>query len=710
LRDFLRAGQHVADAQDDRVDANRILAEADEGTELRAAAQIALDGPPVMLKQFLETGQHRAARNDHDLAAHNAEASALLSQAAAAATTAVQHAEEAQAVAATARAAASEAAMWTEKARVSAGKAAGYANQANVSANEAQAAAERAAASARTALEAANRASAAAQHAARSAVWAQQSYEAAKHDAAEAVRAADRAYDAAVKAGKDYDTARRYYDDAYAAYVQKAKQEAEDARIRQAIYCREGNHPGTDSYKDCLNYVTQTPDERLQRALSNSYYCDRFPAEYQKRCMRLAPSVNFGSEIGMDAMYALLAFTQTILESALAVEVIGVSMLLCNMVCATFLGVAGGAEATMGAFGLFDLWVMGSLTELAAGGIMGARVFTGLRGLLGLRLPAVAERLVVRSLADEAMLARLGAMLRSCRAPGASFPVGTSVLMAGGETKPIEDVRAGDVVTTTDPYADVTESRQVASTVARTGHKKLVDLTVDADGAAGGTTNRVTATANHPFWVADIKQWVQAGDLRAGQMLRTSTGTWVQVLKTKQYTERTTVYDLSVASLRTFYVLAGETPVLVHNEEPCGVALGMRTMAGGRLEEFARVRGLAHYLKESKDTWKGKVQAAIKNPQITLHVDLFNFDGANPQDQFIQAIKIALQKKDSAPGTALEMRWIAEEVLSGNRKWTTIVFYDRTGRRLTLAEMPEPDWDNVGLPPWFIENGRNPIE
>ncbi len=39
----------------------------------------------------------------------------------------------------------------------------------------------------------------------------------------------------------------------------------------------------------------------------------------------------------------------------------------------------------------------------------------------------------------------------------------------------------------------------------------------------------VTATAGHPFWVPDIEEWVDAGELRPGMWVQTSSGTWVQV-------------------------------------------------------------------------------------------------------------------------------------------------------------------------------------
>jgi hypothetical protein len=75
----------------------------------------------------------------------------------------------------------------------------------------------------------------------------------------------------------------------------------------------------------------------------------------------------------------------------------------------------------------------------------------------------------------------------------------------------------------------------------------------------------VTATDGHPFWVADLSQWVDAGDLAVGAMLRTSAGTYVQVSAVHAYTQPQRVHNLTVEDLHTYYVMAGNTPVLVHN-------------------------------------------------------------------------------------------------------------------------------------------------
>ncbi|MER5604581.1 polymorphic toxin-type HINT domain-containing protein [Micromonospora tulbaghiae] len=75
----------------------------------------------------------------------------------------------------------------------------------------------------------------------------------------------------------------------------------------------------------------------------------------------------------------------------------------------------------------------------------------------------------------------------------------------------------------------------------------------------------MVATDNHPFWVPGLDEWVDAADLRAGQWLRTSAGTHVQISATRQWTEPAQVHNLTIDDIHTYYVVAGNTPVLVHN-------------------------------------------------------------------------------------------------------------------------------------------------
>ncbi|MGY3678329.1 RHS repeat-associated protein [Streptomyces sp. TE33382] len=160
------------------------------------------------------------------------------------------------------------------------------------------------------------------------------------------------------------------------------------------------------------------------------------------------------------------------------------------------------------------------------------------------------------------------ASLGKCFKAGNSFTSDTPVLLANGTRKPIKDIRIGDEVLATDPETGESGPRPVTALIKGTGDKQLVDITLDT-----GTTHTLTATDGHPFWVPALNRWIEADQLTAGQWLQTSNGTWVQITAVTHHTTTTTVYNLTVADLHTYYVLAGETPVLVHNSGPCDVPL-----------------------------------------------------------------------------------------------------------------------------------------
>ena len=137
--------------------------------------------------------------------------------------------------------------------------------------------------------------------------------------------------------------------------------------------------------------------------------------------------------------------------------------------------------------------------------------------------------------------------------------------MADGSRKPIGKVRLRDRVLATDPKTGRTEAKTVARLIIGYGRKSLVDITVDTDGVAGSATGVVTATDGHPFWLPGEQRWVTAEQLQTGSMLQTSTGDSVQVTAVRKSMAVQLVYNLTVEGIRTYYVQAGETPVLVHN-------------------------------------------------------------------------------------------------------------------------------------------------
>ncbi|MGW7439594.1 polymorphic toxin-type HINT domain-containing protein [Streptomyces sp. NPDC054849] len=142
-----------------------------------------------------------------------------------------------------------------------------------------------------------------------------------------------------------------------------------------------------------------------------------------------------------------------------------------------------------------------------------------------------------------------------------SFVAGTEVLLADGTSKPIEELRSGDEVVATDPETDETGAKAVTATIYTEDDKKYVDLSIQtADGI-----KTITTTAHHPFWSESDQVWKDAGDLKPGVSLRTDEGTSASVATIRVYQAVNETYNLTVADLHTYYVLAGQTPVLVHN-------------------------------------------------------------------------------------------------------------------------------------------------
>jgi hypothetical protein len=89
----------------------------------------------------------------------------------------------------------------------------------------------------------------------------------------------------------------------------------------------------------------------------------------------------------------------------------------------------------------------------------------------------------------------------------------------------------------------------------------LADVTVA--GPDGATV--LHTTQHHPFWNETRHHWTDAADLRPGDRLHAADGSVQIVLKVVVFTGHQQMRDLTVARLHTYYVVAGGTPVLVHN-------------------------------------------------------------------------------------------------------------------------------------------------
>jgi RHS repeat-associated protein len=167
---------------------------------------------------------------------------------------------------------------------------------------------------------------------------------------------------------------------------------------------------------------------------------------------------------------------------------------------------------------------------------------------------AALKRLGVPPRAGDALgnLQRLADKMMFC-----SFTARTRVLMADGSTKPISEIRFGDKVKASSPAGVSSTARPVTATWV---HRDTVVRLV----VAGSV---IETTADHPFWNASLRRWQSVDQLRPGDMLLNANGGLVAVERIEPPSRQPeAAYNLTVDGLHTYYVLAGDTPVLVHND------------------------------------------------------------------------------------------------------------------------------------------------
>ena len=166
------------------------------------------------------------------------------------------------------------------------------------------------------------------------------------------------------------------------------------------------------------------------------------------------------------------------------------------------------------------------------------------------------------------------------------FVAGTLIRTADGD-RPIEQIEAGDKVWA----KDLATGRDVLRVVDRTfvrHAQQLVHLTIDGQ--------ELTTTVEHPFW-ADGHGWVDAGDLKSGDILVTPDG--VATVDRKLVEQRAeTVYNFRVTDLHNYYALAGSSPVLVHNADyGFDISDEAQNIAKHSNARFNDIGGIDHYVR-----------------------------------------------------------------------------------------------------------------
>ncbi|MER6998463.1 polymorphic toxin-type HINT domain-containing protein [Streptomyces sp. NPDC000410] len=255
------------------------------------------------------------------------------------------------------------------------------------------------------------------------------------------------------------------------------------------------------------------------------------------------------------------------------------------------------ADALLGWYGMNVCWAMKScpedlkiyLREMGAG-------FSGL---------------VMGAAAGNGRGGATGSGLRGSKGVGGCkcFLAGTDVLMADGSTEDIEDIELGDEVLATDPETGERGPRKVTRLIVTEDDKQFNKLSIATDGGV----ETLTATHEHPFWSPSERRWVEASELEPGMTLLTDAGGTVIVTANLPFLRHARTYNLTVDDLHTYYVLAGETPVLVHNSGGCIPALrgwSSQRFQFGNQTFLLDKKGMEHILtRHHPKMWDGSVKA-----------------------------------------------------------------------------------------------------
>lgn len=207
------------------------------------------------------------------------------------------------------------------------------------------------------------------------------------------------------------------------------------------------------------------------------------------------------------------------------------------------------------------------------------------------------------------------------------FLAGTDVLMSDRSTKDIEDIEPGDEILAADPLTGESGPRKVTRLIVTEDDKHFNELTIGTELGL----EKLTATHEHPFWSPSESNWIEAARLTSGMTLLTDENDTVTVLANRAYTQHARTYNLTVDDLHTYYVLAGETPVLVHNSN-CGVRPHDKARGAAGVDEmtetFEKFYKKSDIYSESYgnglDLWtpygRRQVDIAVRKPDGNLHL------------------------------------------------------------------------------------------
>ncbi|MFJ3235938.1 polymorphic toxin-type HINT domain-containing protein [Streptomyces sp. NPDC086787] len=201
-----------------------------------------------------------------------------------------------------------------------------------------------------------------------------------------------------------------------------------------------------------------------------------------------------------------------------------------------------------------------------------------------------------------------------------SFTPDTQVLLEGKKSKPIQKVKFGDKVEAADPVTGKHKGARAVTATHVNHDYDLIDLRIRR---SDDITSTLHTTSNHPFWDDTSHAWVPAGKLKPGHALVTDTNQHVHVSAVIVRPGDRDMYNLTVDDLHTYYVLAGATPVLVHNAggdpaTPNIILRGLQQINDGTLQQRVNPDGTPDFYKGGNNRktawWEGaKIYAPDPN-------------------------------------------------------------------------------------------------
>ena len=158
------------------------------------------------------------------------------------------------------------------------------------------------------------------------------------------------------------------------------------------------------------------------------------------------------------------------------------------------------------------------------------------------------------------------------------FVAGTRVLMADGSTKPMQEIKVGDLVASrsdnADPSAPI-DARRV------TGTSVHPNIQVETLTLQDGT--KLQTTREHPFYVPG-RGFVVAGALRVGSAVSEGANKASRVASVSFQKAGHDVYNFTVSGNHTYFVVSGGRAVWVHNgacPTRSGAGSGLPARSGG---------------------------------------------------------------------------------------------------------------------------------